>query len=85
MPPMQAASRNIPYKVEIVHFLTDNDSIGEAITKRAEALKAAAYALNPPERTGALLAANEIAHRLKQDNSRFERKRFLEACGLDPS
>jgi hypothetical protein len=34
----------------------------------AEALQAAAYALNPPERTGALLAANEIAHRLKQDN-----------------
>ena len=50
----------------------------------AEALKAAAYALNPPERTGALLAANEIAHRLKQDNSRFDRKRFLEAAGLDP-
>ena len=51
----------------------------------AEALQAAAYALNPPERTGALLAANEISHRLKQDNPRFERKRFLEACGLDPS
>lgn len=35
------ATRNIAYKVEIVHFLTDNDSIGEAICTRAEALKAA--------------------------------------------
>jgi hypothetical protein len=50
----------------------------------AEALQVTAYALNPPERTGALLAANEIAHRLKQDNPRFDRKRFLEAAGLDP-
>jgi hypothetical protein len=49
----------------------------------AEALKAAAYALNPPERTGALLAANEIAHRLKQDNPRFDRHRFIQACQLD--
>ena len=28
----------------------------------ADALKAAAYALNPPERNGALLAAYEIMH-----------------------
>ena len=47
---MQAASRNIPYKVEIVHFLTDNDSIGEAITKRAEALKAAAVVVAKHQR-----------------------------------
>lgn len=51
----------------------------------AEALKNAICALNKTERTGALLAANEISHRLKQDNPRFERKRFLEACGMDPS
>lgn len=50
----------------------------------ADALKAAAYALNPPERTGALLAANEIAHSLAEDNPRFDRARFLKACGLDP-
>ena len=50
----------------------------------ADALKAAAYALNPPERTGALLAANEIAHSLAEDNPRVDRARFLKACGLDP-
>ena len=50
----------------------------------ADALKAAAYSLNPPERTGALLAANEIAHCLAEDNPRFDRARFLKACGLDP-
>ncbi len=50
----------------------------------ADALKAAAYALNPPERTGALLAANEIAHSLAEDNPRFDRARFLKACGLEP-
>jgi hypothetical protein len=50
----------------------------------AEALQAAAYALNPPERAGALLAANEIAHRLKQDNPRFDRERFMRAACLDP-
>ncbi|KDD72741.1 hypothetical protein H632_c2951p0, partial [Helicosporidium sp. ATCC 50920] len=37
----KVATKNVPYKVEIVHFLTDNDSIGEAIVKRAEVLKAA--------------------------------------------
>lgn len=26
---IKLASRNVPYKVEIVHFLTDNESIGE--------------------------------------------------------
>lgn len=50
----------------------------------AEALQAAAYALNPPERTGALLVAHEIAHRLKQDNPRFDRERFMRAACLDP-
>lgn len=44
------ATRNIPYKVEIVHFLTDNDSIGEAICKRAEVLKAAAVVLAKHQR-----------------------------------
>ena len=51
----------------------------------AESLKATICALNKTERTGALLAANEISHRLQQDNPRFERKRFLEACGMEPS
>lgn len=50
----------------------------------AEALKAVADATEYPERLGALLAANEIAHRLQQDNPRFDRARFLKAAGLDP-
>jgi nucleotide-binding universal stress UspA family protein len=36
----KVASKDIPYRVEIVHFLTDADSIGEAICKRAEGLDA---------------------------------------------
>ncbi|KAI7840666.1 hypothetical protein COHA_005588 [Chlorella ohadii] len=44
------ASRNIAYKVEIVHFLTDNDSIGEAVCKRAEALNAAAVVMAKHQR-----------------------------------
>jgi hypothetical protein len=51
----------------------------------AETLQATICALNKTERSGALLAANEISYRLKADNPRFERKRFLEACGMDPS
>jgi nucleotide-binding universal stress UspA family protein len=39
------ASKGVPYKVEIVHFMTDNDSIGEAICKRADALNASAVFL----------------------------------------
>jgi hypothetical protein len=50
----------------------------------AEALQAAAYALNPPERAGALLVAHEIANRLKQENPRFDRDRFMRAACLDP-
>lgn len=49
----------------------------------AEALKAAAYALNPPERAGAILAAQEIALALAADNPRFDRARFIKACGLE--
>jgi nucleotide-binding universal stress UspA family protein len=44
------ASRSISYKVEIVHFLTDNDSIGEAICKRAEALNASAVVMAKHQR-----------------------------------
>jgi nucleotide-binding universal stress UspA family protein len=33
-----------------VHFLTDNDSIGEAICKRAEALNAAAVVMAKHQR-----------------------------------
>ena len=50
----------------------------------AEALKAVIQSVDKPERTGALLAANEIAHCLAEDNPRFDRARFLKACGLDP-
>lgn len=39
------ATRDIPYKVEIVHFLTDADSIGQAICTRAEKLDAAAVCM----------------------------------------
>ena len=49
----------------------------------AEAFKSAAEAVDYPERLGALLAANEIAHRLERDNPRFDRPRFMAACGLD--
>ena len=44
------ASRSIPYAVEIVHFLTDADSIGEAICKRADALKASAVCMAKHQR-----------------------------------
>lgn len=38
-------SAHIPFKVEIVRFLTDNDSIGEVICKRAEAINAASVVM----------------------------------------
>ena len=49
----------------------------------AGALKDALGAVDHPHRTGAVLAAQELAYRLRDDNPRFDRKRFLEACGLD--
>ena len=49
----------------------------------AAALKDALGAVDHPERVGAVLAAQELAHRLAIDNPRFNRKLFLEACGLD--
>lgn len=39
-----------PARSEIVHFLTDNDSIGEAVCKRAEALSAAAVVMAKHQR-----------------------------------
>ena len=39
------ASRNIPYQVEIVHYLMDKDSIGDAVCKRSAALNAAAVVM----------------------------------------
>jgi nucleotide-binding universal stress UspA family protein len=39
------ASKGIPYQVEIVHFLTDTQSVGEAICSRAEGLHAFAIAM----------------------------------------
>ncbi|GAB4818574.1 hypothetical protein N2152v2_005620 [Parachlorella kessleri] len=44
------ATRSIPYKVEIVHFLCDSDSIGEAICKRADALDATAVVMSKHQR-----------------------------------
>ena len=49
----------------------------------AGALKDALGAVDHPQRVGAVLAAQELAYRLEGDNPRFDRKRFLEACGLD--
>lgn len=49
----------------------------------ADALKAVADATEYPERLGAQLAANEIAHRLQRDNPRFDRERFLKAAGFN--
>lgn len=43
-------AKDVAYKVEIVHFLTDNDSIGEAIVKRADAIDAAAVVLAKHQR-----------------------------------
>lgn len=48
----------------------------------ADAIKAVADSIDYPERLGAQLAANEIAHRLQRDNPRFDRERFLKAAGL---
>lgn len=42
---LQCITRNIPYAVEIVHYLTDRESIGEALCKRADALNAAALCM----------------------------------------
>lgn len=39
------ATKGVPFKVEIIHFLTDTQSIGEAITTRAESLGAFAIAM----------------------------------------
>jgi len=49
----------------------------------AAALKDALSAFDHPKRAGAVLAAQELAYRLRDDNPRFDRKKFLEACGLD--
>jgi hypothetical protein len=49
----------------------------------ATALKDALGAVDHPQRVGAVLAAQELAYRLRDDNPRFDRKKFLEACGLD--
>lgn len=49
----------------------------------AAALKDALGAVDHPHRTGAVLAAQELAYRLEIENPRFSRKQFLTACGLD--
>ena len=37
--------QDVPYQVEIIHYLTDSQSIGEAICTRAENLNAAVVAM----------------------------------------
>ncbi len=44
------AAANVPYVAEIVHFLTDADSIGEAVCRRAAALKPAAVCMAKHQR-----------------------------------
>lgn len=39
------SSQDVPYQVEIIHYLTDSQSIGEAICTRAENLNAAVVAM----------------------------------------
>lgn len=39
-------AKGAEYKLEIVRFLTDADSIGEAVTKRASAINAAAIIIH---------------------------------------
>lgn len=54
----------------------------------AEALRATlidpefGVALPERERAAVGLVAHQIAHRLRQDNPRFDRARFIDACGL---
>ena len=44
------AAANVPYVAEIVHFLTDADSIGEAVCRRAAALRPAAVCMAKHQR-----------------------------------
>lgn len=46
-------------QVEIVHYLTDNDSIGDAICKRADALKARLLRLHNRGGTSGVAAGTE--------------------------
>lgn len=43
-------TQSVPYKATIVHFLADNDSIGEAICKQAQNLNAAAVIMSKHQR-----------------------------------
>jgi hypothetical protein len=44
-PPALPPAPQIPYKLELVRFATDNDSIGAVICRRAEQLNAAAVVM----------------------------------------
>jgi hypothetical protein len=52
----------------------DGDS--EYLTDRARAIRSG-------ERDALVTIAHRIAEQLHQDNTRFDRKRFIEACQLD--
>lgn len=52
----------------------DGDS--EYLTDRARAIRSG-------ERDALVTIAHRIADQLRQDNPRFDRKRFLDACQLD--
>lgn len=52
----------------------DGDS--EYLTDRARAIRSG-------ERDALVTLAHRIADQLRQDNPRFDRKRFLDACQLD--
>ena len=47
-----------------------------ALTERARAILAG-------ERVALVTLAHRLADRLREDNNRFDRKRFIEACQLD--
>lgn len=46
-------------------------------------LNALEDAANLAERAGALAVANNLADRLEQANPKFNRSKFLQACGLE--
>lgn len=54
--------------------------IADAIRNASEA--AGDYADPAMARNGTYEAASYIAHALRRDNPRFERARFMEACGF---
>lgn len=50
----------------------------ELITKHS-----ATYDANRDYRAGVIMAARQVAYKLAQDNPRFDRARFMRACGFE--